>query len=73
MPKPIQNPTEDEPSALPFRTGGRLRRNQEYVIFYFLVISSLCCEISAAALGSLFGAQDHRFIATITPFLVTHW
>jgi hypothetical protein len=73
MPKPIENPCEDEPSALPFRTGGRLRRNQEYVIFYFLAIGSWGCEIAAAALGSLNGAQSHGFIATITPFLVLHW
>ena len=73
MAKPIQNPCEDEPSALPFKTGGRLRRNQEYVIFYFLAIASWGCEIAAACLGSLYGAQSHYFIALITPFLVTHW
>ncbi|KAJ9607128.1 hypothetical protein H2200_008200 [Cladophialophora chaetospira] len=71
MAKPIQNPTEDEPSALPFRTGGRLRRKTEYVIFYFLAISSWIMEIAAACLGSLYGAQSHYFIATITPFLPT--
>jgi len=73
MAKPIENPCEDEPSALPFKTGGRLRRNQEYVIFYFLAIASWGCEIACACLGSLYGAQSHYFVATVTPFLVTHW
>ncbi|OCT53280.1 hypothetical protein CLCR_10648 [Cladophialophora carrionii] len=73
MAKPIQNPCEDEPSALPFRTGGPLRRNQEYVIFYFFAITSWIMEICAACLGSLYGAESHYFIGTITPFLVTHW
>ncbi|EXJ96512.1 hypothetical protein A1O1_01638 [Capronia coronata CBS 617.96] len=73
MTKPIQDPYEAEPSALPFRTGGRLRRNQEYLIFYFFAISSWCLEIAAACLGSLDGAQSHYFIATISPFMATHW
>ncbi|ETI27795.1 hypothetical protein G647_00244 [Cladophialophora carrionii CBS 160.54] len=73
MAKPIQNPCEDEPSALPFRTGGPLRRHQEYVIFYFFAITSWIMEICAACLGSLYGAESHYFIGTITPFLVTHW
>ncbi len=73
MPKPIDNAGEDEPPALPFRTGGPLRRNQEYLIFYFLTISSVGLEIASACLGSLYGAQSHYFIATVSPFLATHW
>lgn len=73
MTKPIDHATADEPRALPFKTGGRLRRNQEYLIFYFCAISSWALEIAAACLGSLYGAQSHYFIATIVPFLVTHW
>ena len=73
MAKPIENPTEDEPSALPWRTGGRLRRIHEYVIFYFFATSSWGLEIGAACLGSLYGGDSHFFMATVTPFLVTHW
>ena len=73
MAKPIDNACEDEPAALPFRTGGRLARQEEYVIFYFFAISSWCLEIAAACLGSLYGAQSHYFIATISPFYATHW
>lgn len=70
---PIEHATADEPSALPFKTGGRLGRKEEYLIFYFCAISSWALEIAAACLGSLYGAQSHYFIATITPFLATHW
>ncbi|KIW32878.1 uncharacterized protein PV07_04391 [Cladophialophora immunda] len=73
MAKPIDNPCEDEPQALPFRTGGPLARIEEYTIFYFLAICSWCLEIAAACLGSLYGAQSHAFIGTITPFLAMHW
>jgi len=69
----IDHADENEPSALPFRTGGRLAREQEYLIFYFFAIVSWCLEIAAACLGSLDGGQSHVFIATITPFLATHW
>ncbi|EXJ87261.1 hypothetical protein A1O3_04220 [Capronia epimyces CBS 606.96] len=72
MPTPIDNPTEDEPPALPFKTGGRLARNQEYLIFYFFTISSWGLEIAAACLGSLYGAQSHYFIATVASFLATY-
>jgi hypothetical protein len=73
MAKPIDNACEDEPPALPFKTGGPLRRNQEYLIFYFLTASALGLEIASACLGSLYGAQSHYFIATVSPFLATHW
>ncbi|KAL6247168.1 hypothetical protein RBB50_005511 [Rhinocladiella similis] len=73
MAKTIDNACEDEPSALPFRTGGPLARNQEYLIFYFLTVSSWGLQIASACLGSLYGAQSHYFIATVSPFLATHW
>ncbi|KAL2421334.1 hypothetical protein ABEF95_016542 [Exophiala dermatitidis] len=73
MSQPIEHAYEEEPPALPFRTGGRLSRTQEHVIFYFMAISSLGLEIAAACLGSLYGAQSHYFIATVTPFLALHW
>lgn len=69
----IDHATDTEPSALPFRTGGRLARKQEYLIFYFFAIASWCLEIAAACVGSLDGGQSHVFIGTISPFLATHW
>ncbi|KAH0831623.1 hypothetical protein AYO21_01821 [Fonsecaea monophora] len=73
MTNPIDNPCEDEPQALPFRTGGSLARIEEYTIFYFLAICSWCLEIVAACLGSLYGGESHPFIGTVTPFLALHW
>jgi hypothetical protein len=73
MTKTIEHATDNEPSALPFKTGGRLGRKEEYLIFYFCAISSWALEIAAACLGSLYGAQSHYFIATVAPFLTTHW
>lgn len=55
------------------KTGGRLARQYEYLVFYFFVISSWALEISAACLGSLYGGQSHLFIATVSPFLAAHW
>lgn len=73
MAKPIEHAREPEPSAAPWRTGGRLARKYEYLLFYIFAISSWGLEIAAAVLGSLYGGEDHRFIATISPFLATHW
>jgi hypothetical protein len=73
MAKTIEHARDAEPSAAPWRTGGRLARRYEYLIFYIFAISSWCLEISAAVVGSLFGGEDHRFVATVTPFLVCHW
>lgn len=69
----IEHATDEEPAPTPWTTGGRLARKYEYMMFYFFAISSWCLEIAAAALGSLYGGDDRLFIATITPFLVTHW
>lgn len=73
MVKTVDHADEEEPSALPFETGGRLARKEEYIVFYFFAISSWCMEIAAACLGSLYGGESHYFIATVAPFLATHW
>ena len=73
MPKHIDNADKDEPRAIGVSSGGRLARKYEYLLFYFLAISSWALEITSGCLGSLYGANSHLFIATVTPFLVTHW
>jgi hypothetical protein len=73
MAKHIDNPEEDEPRPVPWKTGGRLARQYEYLVFYLFAVASLCLEIAAACVGSLYGGQSHIFIATVAPFLATHW
>ncbi|RMZ82411.1 hypothetical protein DV737_g2110, partial [Chaetothyriales sp. CBS 132003] len=72
MAKPIQDADTDEPRAVGVRTGGRLARKYEYVLFYAFAITSWAMEITAGCVGSLYGAHSHVFIATIVPFLVTY-
>lgn len=71
--KHIDDADKDEPRAIGVSSGGRLARKYEYLLFYFLAFSSWGLEITAGVLGSLYGGDDHLFIATVTPFLVTHW
>ena len=73
MAKHIDNANEDEPAPIPFKTGGKLARQYEYLVFYFFTICSWALEIAAACLGSLYGGQSHVFIATVAPFLATYW
>ncbi|KAI1625994.1 hypothetical protein EDD37DRAFT_325534 [Exophiala viscosa] len=72
MAPPIEYAGEDEPTALPFKTGGPLRRNQEYLVFYLFAIPAWALAITSACLGSLYGGQSHYFIATVTPFLAMY-
>lgn len=73
MAKFIEHADDVEPSAVPWRTGGRLARQYEYLVFYFFAISSWSLEIASACIGSLYGGQSHYFIATVSPFLATYW
>ena len=73
MAKHIDRALKDEPRAIGVSSGGRLARKYEYLLFYFLCISSWCLEIAAACLGSLYGGDSKYFIATIAPFMATHW
>ncbi|RMZ87336.1 hypothetical protein DV736_g5430, partial [Chaetothyriales sp. CBS 134916] len=69
MAKQIQDAHNDEPRAIGVRSGGRLARKYEYVLFYAFAITAWAMEITAGCVGSLYGAQSHVFIATIVPFL----
>ena len=73
MPPKIEHAAEEEPSAFPISSGGSLARRYEYLLFYLFAIASLCLEIAAGVMGSLYGGDDNLFIATVAPFLATHW
>ncbi|RMD43743.1 hypothetical protein DV735_g1370, partial [Chaetothyriales sp. CBS 134920] len=73
MAKEIQDAQTDEPRAIGVRSGGRLARKYEYVLFYLFAIASWSLEITSGCVGSLYGAQSHVFIGTIVPFLVLYW
>jgi len=74
MRRPANNATiNEEPRALSFKTGGRLARKYEYLIFYFFAIASWCLMIVSACVGSLYGGQSNVFISTVAPFLAAYW
>jgi hypothetical protein len=73
MAKHIDDADKDEPRAIGIRSGGRLARKYEYILFYAFAIGSWGCMIAAGVIGSIKGGDDHRFVATVTPFLVLHW
>ena len=50
-----------------------LSQKGEQILFYCFAIPSWCLEIVACVLGSYYSSRDHRFIATVTPFLVCSW
>ena len=50
-----------------------LAPSAERILFYAFAISSWAMEIVSCILGSYFKTWDHRFIATVTPFLVLSW
>ncbi|RMZ76367.1 hypothetical protein DV738_g4967, partial [Chaetothyriales sp. CBS 135597] len=70
MAKEIQNAQSDEPRAIGVRSGGRLARKYEYVLFYLFAIASWSLEITSGCVGSLYGAQSHVFIGTIPSALM---
>ena len=73
MAKKILDAERDEPRAIGVRTGGRLARKYEYLVFYLLAITSWSCMIASAVLGSLYGGDDKTFIPTVATFLACHW
>ncbi|KAK4574244.1 hypothetical protein LTR86_002005 [Recurvomyces mirabilis] len=50
-----------------------LDRRQETYLFYFWMIVSLCCEITAAVLGWRYHTWSYPFIGVMTGFMVTYW
>lgn len=50
-----------------------LSEKGETILFYSFAISSWCLEIVSCILGSYFRTWDHRFIATVTPFMFLSW
>jgi hypothetical protein len=73
MPKHIDHADEEEPSAIPSKSGGSLARKYEYLMFYFFAVSAWGLEIASGCLGSLYGGESHYFIATVSPFLACYW
>jgi hypothetical protein len=45
----------------------------EKILFYCFAIPSWCLLIVCCVMGSYYNTKDHRFIATVTPFLVLSW
>ena len=50
-----------------------LSEQGEKALFYCFAVSSWCLEIVASVMGSYYSPHDHRFIATVTPFLFLSW
>ena len=50
-----------------------LSDQSEAWLFYFFQSTSLCLEISAAAIGAYYHTWNPPFIGTMTCFMVLHW
>lgn len=50
-----------------------LSHKGEQILFYCFAVPSWCLELTCCIMGSYYGTKDHRFIGTVTPFLVFSW